>query len=68
MTICQQIQNHSAVSLLAIKAPAAPTKRERVHIPRLDQLEEEKRLLKALAMRDKQWLEAIHLAGGSVQP
>lgn len=60
MNAIQQIQ-------VVVVRPTLPPKPVRRSPPRLDQIHTEAAIAAAVALRDKQWSQAVLTAGGSVQ-
>lgn len=60
MNAIQQVQ-------ILVVRPTVPTKPVRLSPPRLDQIHTETAIAAAVALRDKQWSQAVRAAGGCVQ-
>ncbi len=52
---------------IVVVRPTVPAKPVRVTPPRLDQIHTETEIAAAVALRDKQWSQAVRAAGGCVQ-
>lgn len=52
---------------IVVARPTLPAKPVRLSPPRLDQIHTEAAIAAAIALRDKQWSQAVRAAGGCVQ-